>query len=46
MKPVEVQVQPYFRKHFGEKYTCGKCNYELQRKWNYCPKCGEKIEWR
>ena len=28
-------------------YACHwiKCNEQLKRWWNYCPNCGQKIDW-
>jgi len=39
----KVKVQPYFRKHYNPKYTCGHCNSKLHDKDNYCPNCGYKV---
>lgn len=31
-----------------QKYFCGimHCGFELYTEWNYCPNCGQRIEWR
>jgi hypothetical protein len=28
-----------------EKFFCGNCKYELEIKYDYCPKCGSKLIW-
>ena len=36
----------------GITYNCGNCNKALEKnyykeyRWQYCPYCGEKIDWR
>ena len=27
-------------------YNCPKCNKEIQIHTNYCPYCGQKLDWR
>lgn len=44
--PVEVNVQPYFRKHFAKQYACPVCNRNIQGNFQYCPHCGQAIKWR
>lgn len=44
MTPEGVVVQPYFRKHYGDKYVCPVCKKEILAKYNYCPNCGQKIK--
>ena len=43
MNPESVVVQPYFRKHYGDKYICPVCKKEISLKYKYCPNCGQKI---
>ena len=43
MNPESVVVQPYFRKHYGDKYICPVCKKEISTKYKYCPNCGQKI---
>ena len=44
IKAIEVDVQPYFRKHFANKYICPICSREVSRKWNGCPYCLQAID--
>lgn len=25
-------------------YECGKCSFQLDEGWEYCPNCGESVE--
>ena len=43
--PVKLERQPYFRKHYGDEYSC-QCGKRLEKKWKYCPHCGGKILWK
>ena len=44
LKPIEVQRQPYFRKHYPKEYSC-QCGKKLNSKWLFCPYCGREIDW-
>ena len=44
--PVEVEVQPYFRKHFAKQYSCPECYAAVNKFYNYCPKCGQRLLWK
>lgn len=44
MKANKVEVQPYFRKHFADKYACPVCNKEVYSYWNGCPYCLQAID--
>jgi len=41
-EPVKYELggDYYYRCHWL------KCNEQLKRYWQYCPNCGQKIEWR
>ena len=41
--PVKVQVQPFYRKHFEDQYTCPVCRDIVKTK--YCGNCGQKLNW-
>ena len=36
---IEVDEQPYFRKHFHTR-VCSICRMKKDGNWNYCPNCG------
>ena len=38
-KWIQVDEQPYFRKHF-KRFCCSVCRTEGRSKWNFCPNCG------
>ena len=42
---VEVDVQPYFRKHFAKQYTCPKCHSRTQGEDRFCRYCGQRLKW-
>lgn len=42
-KWVKVSEQPYFRKHF-HRVCCSVCHAEGNSKWEFCPRCGSKME--
>lgn len=44
MKASKVDMQPYFKKHFADKYTCPVCGREISSKWNGCPYCLQAID--
>ena len=44
IKADKVEVQPYFRKHFADKYTCPICHKEIRSTWNGCPYCLQAID--
>lgn len=44
--PIEVEVQPYFRKHFAKQYSCPECHAAVKESYNYCPKCGQILLWK
>lgn len=41
MKPMQPEVDI----HDGVIIPCGYCGGDLQRIHNYCPWCGQKIDW-
>lgn len=42
MKPKHVD----FGETYGEMYQCGKClESEIYSRYNFCPMCGERIDW-
>lgn len=44
MKAIKVDVQPYFRKHFADRYECPVCHREVHSYWNGCPYCLQALE--
>lgn len=42
-KWIEVDEQPYFRKHFHTK-VCSVCRMKKDGNWSYCPNCGSKMD--
>lgn len=52
---VYTMNSPYPYENGSHQYVstiavCGKCGYSLEsarfyQDWNFCPKCGEKIDW-
>ncbi|MBR2556283.1 MAG: hypothetical protein IKE94_15660 [Aeriscardovia sp.] len=44
-KWIKADSQQYFRKHYP-CFTCSECGYrkDSQKKWNYCPNCGAKMD--
>lgn len=44
-KWIKADSQQYFRKHYP-CFTCSECGYrkDSQKKWNYCPNCGARME--
>ena len=44
VKANRVEVQPYFRKHFADRYVCPICHNELNERWNGCPFCLQAID--
>ena len=44
-KWIKADTQQYFRKHYPF-FTCSECGYrkDSQKKWNYCPECGARID--
>ena len=26
-------------------FLCGNCGYKVKKWWNFCPECGQKINW-
>lgn len=45
-KPQMVDVQPYFRKHYANKYSCPLCHQKIViHQQKYCSYCGQKLDW-
>lgn len=45
-KPNKSDVQPYFRKHCANIYSCPLCNKKLTyHKQKFCQYCGQAIDW-
>lgn len=42
-KWVQVNEQPYFRKHFHD-VCCSECHKKGNKNWNFCPNCGCMME--
>ena len=44
-KWIKADSQQYFRKHYP-CFTCSECGYkkDSQKKWNYCPNCGARMD--
>lgn len=44
-KWIKADSQQYFRKHYPF-FTCSECGYrkDSQKKWNYCPNCGARMD--
>ena len=44
-KWIKADSQQYFRKHYP-LFTCSACGYrkDSQKKWNYCPNCGARMD--
>ena len=44
-KWVKADSQQYFRKHYPY-FTCSECGYrkDSQKKWDYCPNCGARMD--
>lgn len=44
-KWIKADSQQYFRKHYPF-FTCSECGYrkDSQKKWNYCPNCGCRMD--
>lgn len=44
-KWIKADSQQYFRKHYP-CFTCSECGYrkDSQKKWNYCPFCGARMD--
>lgn len=44
-KWIKADTQQYFRKHYP-LFTCSACGYrkDSQKKWNYCPNCGCRMD--
>ena len=44
-KWIKADSQQYFRKHYP-CFTCSECGYrkDSQKKWNYCPHCGARMD--
>lgn len=44
-KWIKADSQQYFRKHYP-CFTCSECGYrkDSQKKWNYCPNCGCRMD--
>lgn len=39
----KAQQQPYFRGHFPT-FVCSECHREVNKRWNYCPNCGARMD--
>lgn len=48
-KEIPIKFVKSYSKHGTESWLCPNCRRKLKREWqfnnNYCPKCGQKIEW-
>ena len=44
-KWIKADSQQYFRKHYPA-FTCSECGQrkDSQKKWNYCPNCGARMD--
>jgi rubrerythrin len=44
-KWIKADSQQYFRKHYP-CFTCSECGYrkDSQKKWDYCPNCGARMD--
>ena len=46
IKPNKADVQPYFRKHYANTYSCPLCHKKLAyHKQKFCQECGQAIQW-
>lgn len=45
-KPSKIDVQPYFRKHCANKYSCPLCHQKIgTHQQKFCSYCGQKFDW-
>lgn len=45
-KPIKIERQPYFRKHYSKSFTCPKCNNSILGTGRpYCAFCGQALDW-
>lgn len=45
-KPSKIDVQPYFRKHCANKYSCPLCHQKIgTHQQKFCSYCGQKLDW-
>lgn len=45
-KPNKADVQPYFRKHCANIYSCPLCHKKIVfQKQKFCHDCGQKLDW-
>ena len=48
-KATPIKFVKSYSKYGTESWLCPSCRRKLKRVWqqnnNYCPKCGQKIEW-
>ena len=46
IKPNKADVQPYFRKHYANTYSCPLCHKKLAyHKQKFCQECGQALQW-
>lgn len=39
-----IEVQPYFKKHFDTSVACSVCHRKGNKRWNFCPNCGARMD--
>lgn len=48
-KATPIKFVKSYSKYSKESWLCPSCRRKLKKEWqhnnNYCPKCGQKIEW-
>ena len=48
-KAIPIKFVKSYSKYGTESWLCPSCRRKLKKEWqhnnNYCPKCGQKIEW-
>lgn len=48
-KATPIKFVKSYSKYGTESWLCPSCRRKLKKEWqhnnNYCPKCGQKIEW-
>lgn len=43
-EPVKYQTETYTNGFF-KSYACPVCDNNIQREFDYCPYCGQKLDW-
>lgn len=44
-KPFDAHIPDQYKTKIKPYFVCPNCEEPLKKTWEYCPKCGQKLDW-